>query len=539
MHDIDSPIIQAKNVSSPPTYTRGRTIVFSSLFALGAAFAASLTTICIMSLLRLLAGIPTPVELFSYFVLNHLTAAKFVDLQVAFSPHSKTAPLGLAILGMLAVGTVLGLLYAALVRLRLPVTSYRPGRREWITAVAFAVFLVLVGSLLFNEQLRQNQFGFSIGWATFLSVLGLAADFGAYGIVLCLGYRALIPKQEMANNPRQGRRLLLSRAGVAALSVGTAAGAVSALGALLKEYTSYDGSRTPTPNNVTAPITPNDQHYVVTENTIDPTVNADVWQLEVTGLVRNPGSYSYESLQKLPSISRAVTLECIANGVGGHLMSTAIWQGVTFKTLLEQHGGSTAGAKYVTFYSVDGYTVSQPLAEVLTVDTLLVYRMNGQQLPQRHGYPVRVLIPGHYGEENPKWLTRVELNDHFVGGLYSDQGWYNGPLPITSRIDRPRGHVSVGQPVEVGGIAYGGSKGIQKVEVSTDSGSTWHEVTLQPALSQDAWVLWTWQWTPAMPGKYTLVVRATDGTGALQIEKKQGTVPGGAKGYHMVPIEVS
>ncbi len=539
MHDIDSPTTQEDKNISPPTYTRVRTIVLSSILALGVAFAASLTTICIMLLLRLLAGIPTPVELFSYFVLNHLTAAKFVDLQVAFQPHSKTSPLGLAILGMLGVGTLLGLLYAAAVQLRLPTPGFRPSRREWLTALVIAIVLVLIASLLFTEQLRQNQFGFPIGLSTFLSVLGLVIDFGAYGVVLCIGYHAIVPKQDITNNPGKGRRLLLSRAGVAALSVGTAAGAVSTLGALLKEYTSYDGVNTPSPNNVTAPITPNDQHYTVTQNSIDPSVNAGVWQLEVTGLVKNPGTYSYESLQRLPSTSRAVTLECIANGVGRHLMSTAIWQGVTFRTLLDLHGGTTEGAKFVAFYSVDGYTVTQPLEEVLGTDALLAWRMNGQPLPQKHGYPLRALIPGHYGEENAKWVTRIELTDHFVGGLYSNQNWYNGPIPLTSRIDHPQKHVAVGRPVEVGGIAYAGSKGVQSVEVSTDSGSTWHEATLQPPLSQDSWVFWSWQWTPATTGKYTLVVRATDKTGALQIEKQRGTVPDGATGYHMVPIEVS
>jgi len=99
------------------------------------------------------------------------------------------------------------------------------------------------------------------------------------------------------------------------------------------------------------------------------------------------------------------------------------------------------------------------------------------------------------------------------------------------------GKVAAGRPVEVGGIAFGGSLGIQKVEVSTDAGSIWHEVTLQPALSKDAWVLWTWQWTPAAPDKYTLMVRATNGKGALQEDKKQGTVPNAAKGYDMVQVQ--
>jgi DMSO/TMAO reductase YedYZ molybdopterin-dependent catalytic subunit len=205
---------------------------------------------------------------------------------------------------------------------------------------------------------------------------------------------------------------------------------------------------------------------------------------------------------------------------------------------LAQHGGALPNASYVAFYSVDGYSISLPLHEVLDADAFLAWQMNGVELPNRHGFPLRALIPGRFGEENPKWLTRVELTDHFVGGLYADQGWYNGPLHLTSRIDRPQGRVTQGQVVEVGGIAFGGSHGIQQVEVSTDKGVTWKVATLQPALSPDAWVLWTWLWRPMLQGQYTLMVRATDGTGELQTAKRQGTVPNGATGYHQVVVTV-
>ncbi len=537
MRSTDQPTAQFNDVPQLAPSSKMRTRLLSSVFVLLAGLVASLVTVCVMGILRIAAGTPTPVELFSYFVLKHLSAFKFVDLQIAFSPNSKTTPLGLAVLGMIAAGTILSLLYAPLVRLRLPVDGYRPQRREWLIALAFGVILTLISSILFQEELRQNQFGLPILQATLFSILALLVDFIAYAVALCLAYRAILPKQAIVANPAAGRRLLLSRAGVAALGVGAGAGTLGVIGQYLKGYTSYDGIRTPSPQNVTSPITPNDQHYVVTQNTVDPTVNADIWQLEVTGLVGNPGVYNYEVLQQLPSTSRAITLECIANEVGAHLMSTAVWQGVTLKTLLEQRGGTTAGAKYVAFYSVDGYTVSLPLAEVLEADALLAWRMNGEVLPKRHGFPLRVLIPGRFGEENPKWLTRVELTDHFVGGLYSDQHWYNGPLHLTSRIDRPQGNVAVGRPVEVGGIAFGGSLGIQRVEMSTDTDLTWNEVTLQPPLSKDAWVLWTWQWTPTTPGEHTLVVRATNGKGELQEQKAQGTVPGGAKGYHMVQVQ--
>jgi hypothetical protein len=85
-------------------------------------------------------------------------------------------------------------------------------------------------------------------------------------------------------------------------------------------------------------------------------------------------------------------------------------------------------------------------------------------------------------------LTRIELTDHFVGGLYSDQSWYNGPLHTMSRIDHPSASLPVGKTVEIGGIAFAGNRGIQKVEVSTDSGQTWHGASLQPPLSADSWV---------------------------------------------------
>jgi DMSO/TMAO reductase YedYZ molybdopterin-dependent catalytic subunit len=233
-----------------------------------------------------------------------------------------------------------------------------------------------------------------------------------------------------------------------------------------------------------------------------------------------------------------VTLECIANGIGGHLISTAIWQGVTLRSLLEKHGGALPGARYVSFYSVDGYSISQPLDEVLAVDSLLAWGMNGSELPNRHGYPLRVLIPGRFGEENPKWLTRIELTDHFIGGLYADQGWYNGPLHIITRIDRPAGHIPFNQNIEIGGLAFAGNRGIQKVEIRVDGGISWNVAKLNPPLSEDSWVMWTWQWKPIFPGRYTIVARATDGAGQVQTSQKQGTVPNGATGYHAIHVQI-
>jgi DMSO/TMAO reductase YedYZ molybdopterin-dependent catalytic subunit len=208
------------------------------------------------------------------------------------------------------------------------------------------------------------------------------------------------------------------------------------------------------------------------------------------------------------------------------------------RMLLEKHGGALPGARYIAFYSVDGYSISLPFDEVLAVDPILAWSTNGSELPIRHGYPLRALIPGRFGEENPKWLTRIELTDHFVGGLYADQGWYNGPLHTITRIDRPAGHIPFNHSIEIGGIAFAGNRGIQKVEVSVDGGISWNTAKLNPPLSEDSWVLWTWQWKPILPGQYTIIARSTDGTGQVQTNQKQGTVPNGATGYHTIQVQV-
>lgn len=541
MQSDSSALLLEKEISpSPVKFGWMKRIILTLLSALGAGLVASLVSVVSMLVLRLVAGIPTPVELFGDFILKKMPAPQFVGMLIRFQPHPKTAPLGLTLLAMLGVGTALGLLYALLTRLKLPLTGYRPGRVEWLSMLALALVMSLVGTALFWTELRQNYLGLPIDWARTLAILGLLLDFAVYALVLGYCYRALLPKErrEGASAPARGRRALLARAGVAVLGLGAAGGAFGLANEYVNEYAAYDGSETFPTNGITSPITPNSEHYVVTQNPIDPTPSLNVWRLEITGLVGASGAYTYEEFTSLPSISRAVTLECIANGVVGHLISTAIWQGIPFRSLLDKHGGAQASAKYVAFYSVDGYTISQPLQEVLDSDALLVFRMNGEPLPMKHGYPVRVLIPGHYGEENPKWLTRIELTDHFVGGLYSDQGWYTGQLHTITRIDRPFGRVHFQPTIEIGGISFAGRRGIQRVEISTDNGVTWNDAQLAPPLSQDTWVLWTYQWHPAARGHHTMIARATDGTGQVQTSQQQGTVPNGATGYSIISVDL-
>jgi hypothetical protein len=88
------------------------------------------------------------------------------------------------------------------------------------------------------------------------------------------------------------------------------------------------------------------------------------------------------------------------------------------------------------------------------------------------------------------------------------------------------------------GVAHAGNRGISRVEVSADGGQIWQEARIEYSRSPLGWVLWGYDWRPAQPGEYKLVVRATDGTGMLQTPEDRGIVPEGATGYHRITVHI-
>src|ERR1700693_1034660 len=129
MQDTDQTAPEAVQTAPPQKLARVKRVLIAGLLSLIAGFVASLMAVFLMLILRLGAGIPTPVELFGDYVLKHISVDTFLKLLLTFKSNAKTAPLGLALLGMIGVGTVLGPLYALLVRVGQPVKGYRPGRR--------------------------------------------------------------------------------------------------------------------------------------------------------------------------------------------------------------------------------------------------------------------------------------------------------------------------------------------------------------------------------------------------------------------------
>jgi hypothetical protein len=249
---------QTDGIEDQSMLSHRKSIFLTTLAALGAGLIASLTSVAIMLLLRMLGGIPTPVELFGDHLLKLLPAPRFVDMLVMFSPHPKTTPLGLALLGMVGLGTFLGLLYAFFVRVKLPASGYRPALREWLAALFLAIAMTAIAIILFWVEIGQNFFGIPIGNAMLVTSFALLVEFGFYGLILCLTYRILLPKQQIngTSTKTSERRQLLTRVGVLALGAGSAVASVGLIKGLLNDYTSYDGSETFTHNGFTAPITP-------------------------------------------------------------------------------------------------------------------------------------------------------------------------------------------------------------------------------------------------------------------------------------------
>src|SRR5579864_4573584 len=357
-----------------------------------------------------------------------------------------------------------------------------------------------------------------------------AALFAVYGVVLQMG------SASPAIDP--GRRRVL---GSLPLTIGAVSLGVLGYRLLPGWYQSIFNPPEAGLKGISPEITPVDNFYVVSKNFTDPVVDSSGWSLRVGGLVDKPFTLSYDQLRALPSTSQYVTLECVSNNVGGGLMSTGSFTGVTLRDLIAM-AGPRARATWVAFGAVDGYSESIPLSLVQGAPEILVaYDLDGAPLPAGHGFPARMVIPGHYGMKGPKWLQTIDLVDHESGGYWEQQGWdHNAVVKTTARIDSPQdGAIVKLNPLSIAGVAYAGSRGIDKVEYSTDGGSTWQAAQLSAPLSQYTWVLWQAAWTPPSEGAYTLVVRATDGSGALQSTQSSASFPNGASGYHTIGVDVS
>lgn len=275
-------------------------------------------------------------------------------------------------------------------------------------------------------------------------------------------------------------------------------------------------------------VTPNPDFYRVDINSRPPQIDEQEWRLQVDGVTGASRSFTLKELRAMPSVSQYITLACISNPVGGDLISTTLLTGVPLRTVLQAAGISGEAVQGVKIECVDDFYEIVSREDLQDPRTLLAYAMNQEPLPEAHGFPVRIYIPNRYGMKQPKWITRLTAVTGEEGGFWEDRGWSQDARPhIVSIIDTV--NQSGDGAVEMGGIAWAGDRGIQRVELQVDDGA-WEPGELRsPSLSPLTWVQWRYQWK-GEPGKHGVRVRAYDGTGTRQAITAGGPRPAGATG---------
>ncbi|WP_316313892.1 molybdopterin-dependent oxidoreductase [Clavibacter michiganensis] len=289
-------------------------------------------------------------------------------------------------------------------------------------------------------------------------------------------------------------------------------------------------------------VTPATDFYRIDTALQVPSVDAASWKLRITGMVEQEVEITFAELLALPLEEHVTTLTCVSNEIGGNLIGNALWLGYPIRLLLER-AKPTAGADMVLSTSQDGWTASTPLEALTDPDraSILAVGMNGEPLPQQHGFPVRMVVPGLYGYVSAtKWVTELKVTTFAEDVAYwSTRGWTErGPIKTGSRIDTPRSgaRVDAGRTA-IAGMAWAQHTGIEKVEVRVDEGD-WVEATLGDGVGADTWRQWSYAWDAAS-GSHSVEVRATDTTGATQTSDEAPPAPDGATGWHRITVGVS
>jgi DMSO/TMAO reductase YedYZ molybdopterin-dependent catalytic subunit len=324
-------------------------------------------------------------------------------------------------------------------------------------------------------------------------------------------------------------------------------------------------------------LTPNSLFYIRSHFKV-PTLDKDSYELKVDGAVATPLSIRYEDLRSMASATVVATLECAGNsriflvpqveGAQWELgaVGNAEWTGVPLRHLLEK-AGLFDDATEIVFEGADrgtpkekptppepiSYARSLLRAKALSPEVLVAYEMNGQDLPQDHGFPVRLIVPGHYGMSSVKWLSRIYAMRETFQGYWqtSDYAYWNqvdekpirvplSEMVVKSQIARPRTYETVpgGRPYEIFGACWCGDADVKEIEVSTDGGRSWAAAEFLDAPQRFAWRRFQWMWqVPEQPGRYQLIARAKDSNGRQQPEQHDPNF-GSYVIHHSFAIEV-
>jgi len=320
-------------------------------------------------------------------------------------------------------------------------------------------------------------------------------------------------------------------------------------------------------------ITPAD-HFFVRTHVYVPNVNLSEWKLKVEGAVETPLTLSLDDLRKLPAAEMIAVTECAGNGrtffnppVAGTqwavgAVGNARWRGARLADVLKRSGMKASGVE-VLFDGADDplgkmadFRRSITVKKALDPNTLLAYEMNGQPIPMKHGFPLRVIPPGWASDSWVKWVTSITVLDKPWDGFWMKNA-YRKPdhpvapgttltpeqmVPVTSLnvksvIAAPLDGavVAPGTAVTIRGVAWSGDLGpVTSVDVSTDAGRSWKAAALhRDQRTQFGWRQWEFAWTPDREQYYTIMARARDAAGTVQPLAQEWNQSG--YGWNVVP----
>ena len=151
-------------------------------------------------------------------------------------------------------------------------------------------------------------------------------------------------------------------------------------------------------------------------------VDADSYRLEVTGMVADRHAWTLAELQGLPQTDQVTRHICVEGW-----SAIGKWGGVPFASFLKRVGADTS-ARYVGFKCADDYFTSIDMPTALHPQTLLTLNYDGQPLPPRYGFPMKLRMPTKLGYKNPKHIQAIFITNTYPGGYWEDQGynWFGG-----------------------------------------------------------------------------------------------------------------
>jgi DMSO/TMAO reductase YedYZ molybdopterin-dependent catalytic subunit len=469
---------------------------------------------------------------------------------------AKTSEQLMALVIFWLIGVVAGTIFVAVVnRLNVKSASYTPG----------IILGAIVGLPLMLISMNVN---ISSVAPLYMQLTWHILLFVGYGMVFSWAYNELAFPRMAASKISadvQGidrRSFMVRVGGASALLTVIGAGLGSFLTSSTSSSTPASGGEVVLPTGENLPnadsavmpapgtrpeVTPVENHYRIDISSGLPAIPDD-YTLPITGLVANQVAWTLDDIRAMPSRDDYITMSCISNRIGGSLISTVKWTGVSFQHILEQiQPDENAIALRITGY--DGFDEYLDL-ELIRQDEriMLAYAFDDADLPLRNGYPLRTHIPNRYGMKQPKWINGIEVVAEHEPGYWVRRGWSaEAIVNATSVVDTVATSAiysdSSGQMfVPIGGIAWAGARPIVRVEVSVDDGE-WVEAQLRDPISERTWTIWRYDWAFA-EGNHTFAVRCyeapADGQGdpVLQITSEQGVRPDGATGIHSVDSTV-